>query len=225
MPKSSVVAASLLTILLALHWYLAWFWVPVDVNQGESYRIIYLHVPAAFAAFASAAVLLYASLRGLVAHGERFLPTARAATEIGLLFTVITLATGSIWGRPTWGTWWTWDARLTTTLLLGLLYSGWLLLFTSLPQGRNQTRSCAILGIMIAADVPIIYKSVTWWRTLHQPQTILRPGGGSTMDPDMRTVLIAGVFLMLAVTAWLIHQRKTNILLQDELNQKSLAGV
>lgn len=214
-----------LIVALLVQWGLAWSWVPVDQMQGEVYRIIYLHVPSAIAAFFSAVILLVASISALRSNNESALQWARAATEVGLIFTVLTLATGSIWGKPTWGTWWTWDARLTTTLLLGLLYCGWLLLYTSLPIGATRIRGCAMLGIMIAADVPVIYKSVTWWRTLHQPQTILRPGGGATMEPEMLGVLLAGIALMIYVSMWLIYQRRVNIELETELEQKSLAGV
>lgn len=217
---------SLLIAILALtvQWLLAWYWVPVDDAQGEVYRIIYLHVPSAFAAFMSAAVLLVASLLALRANGDSWLYLSRAATEVGLVFTVLTLATGSIWGKPTWGTWWTWDARLTTTFLLGLMYGGWLLLHNAIPEGPSRTRSCSILGLMIAADVPIIYKSVTWWRTLHQPQTILRTGG-STMDGDMLVVLLAGVAIMILVTISMIFVRRDNLVLEQELERRSLGGL
>ena len=217
----------LLLVLLALlfcQWLLAWYWVPVDAAQGEAYRIIYLHVPAAFAAFLSAGVLLVASIMALRSKGEHWLQLSRASTEVGLIFTILTLATGSIWGKPIWGTWWTWDARLTTTFLLSLMYGGWLLLYGAIPQGPSRTRSCSILGLMIAADVPIIYKSVTWWRTLHQPQTILR-SGGSTMDPDMLKVLLAGIFIMAATSLCMIFSRRETLLLEQELEERSLGGM
>jgi heme exporter protein C len=149
---------------------------------------------------------------------------SRAATEVGLVFTILTLATGSIWGKPTWGTWWTWDARLTTTFLLSLMYGGWLLLYNAIPEGPSRTRSCSILGLMIAADVPIIYKSVTWWRTLHQPQTILR-AGGSTMDGEMLSVLLAGIAIMVFVALSMIFVRRDNLVLEQVLEQKSLGGL
>jgi heme exporter protein C len=221
---SLVNSLTLLLTLLLIQWLLAWFWVPVDEAQGEVYRIIYLHVPAAFASFLSAGVLLIGSLLALRDKSETWLSLSRASTEVGLVFTILTLATGSIWGKPTWGVWWTWDARLTTSFLLALMYGGWLLLFGAIPQGTSRTRSCSILGIMIAADVPIIYKSVTWWRTLHQPQTILRTGG-STMDGDMLMVLLSGIGLMALVTINLIFVRRENIRLEQELEEKSLGGV
>ena len=225
MSKMSKISGMILLVAVITHWLLAWFWVPVDAMQGEVYRIIYLHVPSAFSAFFSAGVLLFSSLGSLRKGREDLLVLSRAATEVGCVITILTLATGSIWGKPTWGTWWTWDARLTTTFLLALLYGGWLLLYHSLPSGSARVRGCAVLGIMIALDVPIIYKSVTWWRTLHQPQTILRPGGSSTMDGDMLTLLLSGIVLMVCVSVWLIAERRTNIKLQEELDEKSLAGV
>ena len=215
----------ILLAFLLIHWTYSLYFVPVDQNQGEVYRIIYIHVPSAFAAFLGAGVLLFASIRALGKQSEKALPLARAATEVGLLFTLLALATGSIWGKPTWGTWWTWDPRLTTTFLLSILFVGWLLLYNSLPPGDSRTRGCAYLGIMISADVPIIYQSVNWWRTLHQPQTILRPGGSSTIDPEMLTTLLSGIGLIVLITFWLIWQRKINIELQNDLDQKSLSGV
>lgn len=225
MPDKARLVLVLSLLALLGQWLAAWYWVPTDSAQGEAYRIIYLHVPSAFAAFFSAAVLLVTSIMALRRQGDRWLLLSRAATEVGLVYTVVTLATGSIWGKPIWGTWWTWDARLTTTFLLALMYGGWLLLYNALPEGPSRTRSCSILGLMIAADVPIIYKSVTWWRTLHQPQTILRPGGQSTMDGDMLTVLLAGIGIMVCVALSLILVRRDNLVLEQELEQKSLGGL
>jgi heme exporter protein C len=220
-PRLSLVAT---IIGMIVQWLLAWFWVPVDDAQGDVYRIIYLHVPAAFAAFTSAFVLAVASILALRSPNSSRLDLSKAATEVGLVFTILTLATGSIWGKPTWGTWWTWDARLTTTFLLALMYGGWLLLHNAIPEGPSRVRSCSILGLMIAVDVPIIYKSVTWWRTLHQPQTILR-SGGSTMDGDMLALLLSGIAIMVIVCLSMIFVRRQNIRLQETLEEKSLRGV
>jgi heme exporter protein C len=220
-PRLSLVAT---IIAMIVQWVLAWFWVPVDDAQGDVYRIIYLHVPAAFAAFTSAFVLAVASILALRSPNSSKLDLSKAATEVGLVFTILTLATGSIWGKPTWGTWWTWDARLTTTFLLALMYGGWLLLHNAIPEGPSRVRSCSILGLMIAVDVPIIYKSVTWWRTLHQPQTILR-SGGSTMDGDMLALLLSGIAIMVIVCLSMIFVRRQNIRLQESLEEKSLRGV
>ena len=178
--------------------------------QGEAYRIIYLHVPCAASAFLASAILAVFGLWGITRRSETALIYQRATAEVGFLFTVATLITGSIWGRPIWGTWWTWDARLTTTLLLAILYFGYLVLYTSMAPDALRTRVCSVLALIIFVDVPIIYKSVNWWRTLHQPQTILRDGG-STMDPVMLQALMFSVLAMLTLITWLIIARARNL--------------
>jgi heme exporter protein C len=208
--------------LVVVHWLAGFYYAPMDAAQGQVYRILYLHVPSAFAAFASSLVLLIYSLMSLKSKSEVHARKAKATAEVGLVFTILTLATGSIWGRPTWGTWWTWDARLTTTLLLALLYAGYLLLYAAMAPGPSRTRVCAVLGILIFADVPIIYKSVTWWRTLHQPPSMLREGG-PTMAPEILWTLVAGIFIMAIYGFWLIAARSKNLALADELEQASFA--
>ena len=221
--RKSFIPLTIGLVALSMQWLLAWYWVPADDAQGEVYRIIYLHVPAAFAAFLAAGVLLIASLASLRSNTEHWLLMSRSATEVGLVFTILTLATGSIWGRPTWGVWWEWDARLTTTFLLALMFGGWILLYRAISPGIARRRSCAILGIMIAVDVPIIYQSVNWWRTLHQPQTIIR-SGGSTMDSEMLMVLLAGIAILAVITLSMIMVRRGTLTLQSELEEKSLRG-
>lgn len=169
-PFWNVLGISLYLLLLLL-WGLSVFLTPGDKNMGEIYRIIYVHVPVAFAAFFSAFLLLVFSVLGLWKRSFGALFWGRACSEVGLLFTVLTLITGSIWGYPTWGTWWTWDARLTTTLILAILYGGYLLLYNSIPSKRQRLSVCSFLGVIIFINVIIVYKSVTWWRTLHQPPT------------------------------------------------------
>jgi heme exporter protein C len=208
--------------LLALSWALAFYYAPVDANQGVVYRIIFLHVPAAFTAFSSALLLFIFSVMGFKSRSETTLVWAKATAEVGLLFTILTLATGSIWGRPTWGTWWTWDARLTTTFLLSLLYAGYLLLYASMAPGAGRVRVCGALGILIFVDVPIIYQSVTWWRTLHQPPSMMRQGG-STMEPAILHTLLFCIVVMVLCGLWLVRQRGKNLKLLDELEAASFA--
>lgn len=217
--KMTPVGLALMALVLA-HWAAAFFYAPVDEHQGQVYRIMFLHVPSAFTAFSSSLALCVFSVLSLRRRQESSLTWARASAEVGFIFTLLTLATGSIWGRPTWGTWWTWDARLTTTFLLALLYAGYLLLYSSLTPGPGRIRACAVLGIIIFADVPIIYQSVNWWRTLHQPQSMLRPGG-SSMEPEILYTLLVGIVIMMVYAVWLVRLRGLNIALKDEIERGS----
>jgi heme exporter protein C len=204
--------------LVLATWLAAFFYAPTDANQGEIYRIMFLHVPSAVTAFSASALLAVFCVLALRKRSESVLTWGRAAAEVGFVFTLLTLITGSVWGRPTWGVWWTWDARLTTTLLLAILYAAFLLLYANMQPGPERVRGCAVLGILIAVDVPIIYKSVNWWRTLHQPQSLIREGG-STMAPEIVTVLLAAMAAMLVAALWLVRQRGLNLKLKDELER------
>ena len=218
--KREFYAGALLQFLVLAHWLAAFYYAPVDIHQGQVYRIMFLHVPCAITAFASSLGLCIFSVIGLRQRSESVMAWAKATAEVGLLFTILTLATGSIWGRPTWGTWWTWDARLTTTFLLALLYAGYLLLHASMPAGPGRIRVCAVLGILIFADVPVIYKSVTWWRTLHQPPSIIREGG-STRDPEILWTIVVGIVIMCLYSSWMVRVRGRNILLTGQLEAAS----
>jgi heme exporter protein C len=218
--KKQFLVGLILMLTLIAAWTFALRGTPTDAAMGDVYRVIYLHVPSAITCFAVAYILLFASIMSLRKKKEHYLYLGRASAEVGLLFTVLTLATGSIWGYPTWGVWWTWDARITTTFLLALLYAGYMLLYDSLPSGPRKGTACAALGIFIALDVPVIYKSVTWWRTLHQPPSILREGG-STMEPIMLKALGLGFAALLLVALWMIYQRVVNLSLATKIEQSS----
>lgn len=213
---------ALWTAMLAV-WITALAFIPPDAAQGEVYRIIYLHVPGAIAAFSASLLLAVAGILALWTRDNKYLTWQRAFAETGLLMTVIALLTGSIWGKPTWGTWWTWDARLTTTFLLAILLAAYLMLHSALPAGRQRLAVCSGLSIFIFADVPIIYKSVTWWRTLHQPPTIIR-SGGSTMAPEMLTLLLSGIVVMIAMTVWMAWLRTASLRLAEELENRTGAA-
>ncbi len=221
--RDFLVGAALYTFII-LAWLYAIFIAPTDEAQGEVYRIIYLHVPAAICSFVAAYILFVASILTIWLKKGTASYWGKAASECGLCLTLLTLATGSIWGYPTWGVWWTWDARITTTFLLALLYGGYLMLYSSMPEGSRRDKACAVLGILIAIDVPIIYKSVTWWRTLHQPPSIIR-AGGSTMDPEMLQILGVNFFAMLIVVVWAIWVRTENLKLQRQVDLQSYSSV
>ncbi len=150
-------------------------YAPKDAVQGNVQRIMYLHVPSILTAYLAFALVLVASLGFLFSRRTAWDRLAHATGEIGVIFTGLTLVSGSIWGKPTWGTWWVWDARLTSTAILFLLYVGYLLL-RSMVEDRDQgARYAAVVGIVGAVNIPIVHFSVLWWRTLHQPPTLLTP--------------------------------------------------
>jgi heme exporter protein C len=151
-------------------------YAPREVIQGNVQRIMYLHVPSVLTAYLAFACVLVGSVGYLVTRHPRWDRLAAAAAEIGVLFTGVTIASGSIWGRPTWGVWWTWDARLTSTAVLLLVYVGYLLLRAMVDEPEARARYAAVVGIVGAANIPIVHFSVYWWRALHQPATILSPG-------------------------------------------------
>jgi heme exporter protein C len=177
---------ALLAVLVGL--YLAFFYAPTDALQGVVHRIMYIHVPTAWVAFFAFFVVFISSLVYLWKRLPEVDRLAYASAEIGVLFTALTLVDGSIWGKPTWGTWWTWDARLTTTAILFVIYVGYLMLRSFVEEPERRARLAALVGIVGFIDVPIIYMSVLWFRTLHQPPSIQR-GGASMPDAMLFTLL------------------------------------
>lgn len=194
-----------------------WVWglygVGTDVHQGDVYRILYVHVPTCLTAFVCAFYLFLCSIYALRKKTEACMLWGQAIAELGLLFTVLGLLTGSIWGRVTWGVWWTWDARLLTTFILGVLFAAYLMLQKALPTGMNKVKASAALGILIFIDVPIVYKSVTWWRTLHQPPSI----GMGTMSDEILTLLSAAILSSLLLMTWLLFARVKNLHMQQKI--------
>jgi heme exporter protein C len=195
--------AALTVALLAWGYYQAIYVAPVDAMQGDIFRIIFYHVPSASVAFLFFAVSLTGSIGYLACRRNR--PEwaqasdawALAGAEVGVVFCSVVLTTGPLWGRRAWGIWWTWDARLTTTLVLWLIYVSYLLLrrFAAGPQVQTLA---AVLGIFGALDVPIVYMSNRWWRTQH-PAPVFGGGEDSGMDPVMVHALL---WNMLAWLAW-----------------------
>ena len=152
---------------------------PREVTQGNVQRIMYVHPPLAWVAYLAFGVVALASVVYLVRRADAADRLAHASAEVGVVFTGLAIATGSIWGKPTWGTWWTWDARLTTVSILFVMYLGYLLLRGTIEDRERAARYCAVLGVVAALDVPLVHFSVTWWRTLHQPPSLMKPGGFS----------------------------------------------
>src|SRR5882762_518675 len=184
------------TVLFAVGLYIGFFVAPTDFQQGEAYRIIFIHVPAAWMG-----MMLYVMMAVYAGIGWAFnarlgsmMATAIAPT--GAIFTFIALVTGSLWGRPAWGVWWVWDARLTSTLILMFLYIGFISLQSSIDDPRRADRAGAVLALVGVINVPIIYFSVQWWNSLHQGATITR--SSFKMAPSM-----AAAMLILLGACWL----------------------
>jgi heme exporter protein C len=171
-------------VLMLLGLYLALFVAPPDYQQGEAYRIMFVHVPAAWMALMIYGMMAVASVVGLVWRHAMAEVAARAAAPIGACFTAIALFTGSVWGKPMWGTFWVWDARLTSVLILFFLYLGYIALHDAFDEPQRGARAASILCLVGSVNLPIIKFSVDWWNTLHQPSSILRLEGPA-IHPSM----------------------------------------
>ena len=168
--------------------YLGLITSPPDYQQGDSVRIMYVHVPAATLASGVYAFMAIASAVALIWRHPLADIAAKASAAIGAVFTLIALVTGALWGQPTWGTWWVWDARLTSVLIMLFLYLGYMGLWEAFDDDRRAAKAAGILALVGAVNLPIIKFSVEWWNTLHQPASILR-ADGPTIHPDLLTPL------------------------------------
>ncbi len=200
---------ALATVLfLAAGLYLGLLASPADYQQGETVRIMYIHVPSAWLGMACYATIALASAVGLIWKHPLADLTAKAAAPVGAAFTFLCLVTGSLWGRPMWGTWWAWDARLTSMLILLFLYLGYMALNNAFDDPNRGARASAILALAGVANLPVIKFSVNWWNTLHQPASVIRAGMPS-IDPAMLIplLLMALGFTTFFVTILLIRIR------------------
>jgi heme exporter protein C len=213
-----VVAAA--TILFAAGLYLALGASPPDYQQGETVRIMYVHVPSAWMAMFIYASLAVASLASLVWRHPAADLYAEAAAPVGASFTLLALVTGSLWGQPMWGTWWVWDARLTSVLVLFFLYLGHMALMGAFDDRGRGARGAAVIALVGAVNLPIIKFSVDWWNTLHQPASVLRLDGPS-IHPAMLTPLLVmaaaftaygAVIIILRMDAGVLRARIRRIL-------------
>ena len=225
LPWLAVLAAALISTGVA--WGLAF--APEDARQGNSFRIIYLHVPVSFLALAGYYLMALAGCIGLIWRMKLAFWTLRAAAPIGAAFTFLALVTGSIWGKPTWGTWWEWDARITSMLILFFLYIGVMALANAYQNRDSGNRAASILAIVGMVNIPIIYKSVDWWNTLHQGASLKLTSAptihGSMLYPLL--IMIAGFYLLYAVLLLLnlrceiLNNERNSRWLHDLLRQKN----
>ena len=194
-------------------WLVPWFWVlaaglagaglyigffvaPTDATQGDAYRIIFIHVPAAWMSMLLYLVMAFWAAIGWAFNARMASILARAIAPTGAMFTFLALWTGAFWGKPTWGTWWVWDARLTSELILLFLYLGYIALVEAIDDTRRADQAGALLAVVGAINVPIIYFSVKWWNTLHQGATI-----SMTAAPKMASTMLTAMLLM-SLACW-----------------------
>jgi heme exporter protein C len=208
--------AALTTALLMVGLYLTFFVAPPDYQQGESVKIMYLHVPAAWLSLFIYVVMSAAALGTLVWRHPLADAAQKAAAPLGAAFTFVCLATGSLWGKPMWGTWWVWDARLTSVLVLFLLYLALMALWQAIEQPGRAARAAAIMTLVGAVNLPIIKFSVDWWNTLHQPASVFRIGG-PTIAMSMLLPL-----LVMAVAATLLFLTLHMMAIRNEILRRRL---
>ena len=201
--------------------YAGFVYAPPDAVQGEIQRLMYLHVPLILVGYLAFFVVFVTSILSLARRRSTHDALAHASAEIGVLFTALAIAAGSIWGRPTWGTWWTWDARLTTTTILLLIFLGYLMLRALVDDPARGATFSAVLGILGFLDVPIIHLSVVWWRTLHQPASILRPGP-ATVAPAMQVALYTNLAAFVVLYGYLLVTRLRLESVRGELTRRRL---
>lgn len=193
------------TALAILVTFMGLFWAPTDAVQGDVYRVIYVHVPAAWLAYLAFVVVFLASIGWLWTRRPWFDALAVASAEIGVLFTGLAIVAGSIWAKPTWGVWWTWDPRLVTTSVMFVMYVGYLLFRGLSTDFERRATRAAVLGVIFVVDVPIVHLSVLYMNSLHQLPTVLRIGGDPALNSQMGMTLgfsvIAFTFVYIALLA------------------------
>jgi len=189
--------AALAAVLALIGLYIGFFLAPTDFQQGEVYRVIFIHVPAAWMSMFIYLVMAFWSALGLVLNTRLSFIMSQALAPTGAMFCFVALWTGALWGKPTWGTYWVWDARLTSQLLLLFLYFGFIALTRVIEEPRRADRAGAIIALVGAVNVPIIYFSVQWWNTLHQGASV-----SLTRAPSMAGIMLAGMLVM-ALAAWM----------------------
>src|SRR3989440_1018389 len=202
-PIASLALLTLTFIGMMTSIFMIFLYVPTDAIEGIPQRIFYFHVPIAWIGMLAFGVLAVASIGYLWKKDEHWDWLARASAEVGTIFITLALITGSIWGRTTWGTWWTWDARLTTTLILWFIYIGYMMLRSYMGRTPASARSGAVLAIIGLIDVPIIYESVNWWRTLHPQAEVGTPGA---LPPEVVLTLMISLVTFTLLYSFLMVQ-------------------
>lgn len=202
MGKTQKILGFLALLLFIIGSVVGLFIVRADAAMGDVQRLMYVHVPAAWLAMLAFFVVFIMSVLYLVQRNPRWDMIAASSAEVGVLFTVLTLALGSLWGKPTWGVWWTWEPRLTTTAVMLMIYIGYLAVRSFADDPDKRARWSAIVGVVGFIDVPIVYLSVYWWRTLHQP-----PSSPRSVAPEILFALLLNLLAFTVVYVYLLMRR------------------
>lgn len=208
---------------MAVTLYMIFIWVPTEQNLGVSQRIFYFHVPLAWLGMISILVVAVGSFMHLATGKEHWDSLAYSTAELGVIFATLILVTGAIWAKPVWGVWWTWDAKLTTTLVLWFIYVGYLMVRAYSPQGSQGKRYASVVALLGAIDAPIIYLASVWWRTAH-PDLNVGPLADSdnTLDPRIGLTLLVSMVTFTVFYVYMLMERyalrRTEVAL-DELHQ------
>jgi heme exporter protein C len=188
---------------------------PREIIQGNVQRIMYVHVPAVWVAYLAFIVVFVASIAYLWTRAAGADRAAHAAAEVGVVFLGVNIVTGAIWGKPTWGTWWTWDARLTSVAIVFVIFVGYLLVRQMTDDPERGARFAAVVGIVGALNIPLVHFSVYWWRTLHQPPTFVKPGP-TAASSSIRAALLVNFVGLLLLGAYFIAKRYALLRAQHE---------
>ena len=219
----TVAGAAILFLLIAFTAYLAFNYAPVERTMGAIQKIFYLHLPSAFTSFLALGICFYANLMYVFRRQAKWDWLGVSAAEVGLAFISVVLITGPIWAHPVWGIWWTWDARLTLTFVLWLLYISYLLLRSMIEDPDKRALFSALFGIFAFLDVPLVYFSIRWWRTQH-PQPVILGGAGSGLEPRMRVsyllvwVAFTGLMILLIKARYQLEAMRADV---EELRRET----
>jgi heme exporter protein C len=205
-------------IAMMLSIYLVFMYVPTEATMGEVQKIFYFHVPSAWLAFFAFFLVFVFSIVYLLRRNKRWDTLAASSAEIGVLFCTLVLVTGPIWAKPVWGVWWTWDARLTLTLVLWLIYVAYIMLRHYMSDPERRATFSAVLGIIGFIDVPMVYFSIRWWRTQH-PQPVVSGGEGSGIEGPMLMTLLVCIATFTLLFFTILRYRLRLQALRDELDE------
>lgn len=214
MAKTQKIMGFLALLLFIIGSVVGLFVVRADAAMGDVQRLMYVHVPAAWLAMLAFFVVFIMSVLYLVQRNPRWDLIAASSAEVGVLFTALTLALGSLWGKPTWGVWWTWEPRLTTTAVMLMIYIGYLAMRSFADDPDKRARWSAIVGVVGFIDVPIVYLSVYWWRTLHQP-----PSSPRSIAPEILFALLLNLLAFTVVYLYLLVRRYRLAVNEQELER------